>query len=116
MVLFYFFPVVEIITALAMALMVWYGAHNVIKGTASVGEITAFILYLNMLFRPLRMLADKFNTLQMGVVASDRVFKILDNTNRIENNGDIHAENIKGKIIFKDVWFAYNNDEYVLKI
>lgn len=110
-----FFPVVEIITALAMALMVWYGAHNVIKGTASVGEITAFILYLNMLFRPLRMLADKFNTLQMGVVASDRVFKILDNTNRIENNGDIHAENIKGKIIFKDVWFAYNNEEFVLK-
>ncbi|HET8962426.1 MAG TPA: ABC transporter ATP-binding protein [Chitinophagales bacterium] len=110
-----FFPVVEIITALAMALMVWYGAHNVIKGTASVGEITAFILYLNMLFRPLRMLADKFNTLQMGVVASDRVFKILDNTNRIENNGDIHAENITGKIIFKNVWFAYNNDEFVLK-
>lgn len=110
-----FFPVVEIITALAMALMVWYGAHNVIKGTASVGEITAFILYLNMLFRPLRMLADKFNTLQMGVVASDRVFKILDNTNRIENNGNILAENITGKILFKDVWFAYNNDEYVLK-
>lgn len=110
-----FFPVVEIITALAMALMVWYGAHNVIKGAASIGEITAFILYLNMLFRPLRMLADKFNTLQMGVVASDRVFKILDNTNRIENNGNIQAENLKGKIVFKDVWFAYNNDDYVLK-
>ena len=110
-----FFPVVEIITALAMALMVWYGAHNVIKGTASVGEITAFILYLNMLFRPLRMLADKFNTLQMGVVAGERVFKILDNTDRIENNGSIIAKDIQGKIVFKDVWFAYNADEYVLK-
>lgn len=110
-----FFPVVEIITALAMALMVWYGAHNVIKGTASVGEITAFILYLNMLFRPLRMLADKFNTLQMGFVASDRVFKILDNTDRIENNGTIEAENIQGKISFKNVWFAYTDEDYILK-
>lgn len=110
-----FFPVVEIITALAMALMVWYGAHNVIKGTASIGEITAFILYLNMLFRPLRMLADKFNTLQMGFVASERVFNILDTDDRIENEGTIQAVDIQGKINFQNVWFAYKDDQYVLK-
>ncbi|MFN3940168.1 MAG: ABC transporter ATP-binding protein, partial [Chitinophagales bacterium] len=110
-----FFPVVEIITALAMALMVWYGAHNVIKGTASIGEITAFILYLNMLFRPLRMLADKFNTLQMGFVASERVFAILDMHDRIEDDGTVQAEHLKGKIFFQHVWFAYKDEQYVLK-
>ncbi len=111
-----FFPVVEIIMALAMALMVWYGARNVIEGKATVGEITAFILYLNMLFRPLRMLADKFNTLQLGFVSADRVFKILDNKERIENKGKILAQNIVGRVEFQNVWFAYKEDEnWILK-
>ena len=110
-----FFPVVEIITALALALMVWYGAQNVINGTATVGQITAFILYLNMLFRPLRMLADKFNTLQMGFVAAERVFAVLDNKEFISNNGTKEATNFQGKIDFENVWFAYNGEELVIK-
>ncbi len=110
-----FFPVVEIITALALALMVWYGAQNVINGTATVGQITAFILYLNMLFRPLRMLADKFNTLQMGFVAAERVFAVLDNKEFISNNGSEVATASNGKIAFENVWFAYNNEEWVIK-
>lgn len=110
-----FFPVVEIITALALALMVWYGAQNVINGTATVGQITAFILYLNMLFRPLRMLADKFNTLQMGFVAAERVFAVLDNKEFISNNGTKEATNFQGKIDFENVWFAYNGEEWVIK-
>ena len=110
-----FFPVVEIITALAPALMVWYGAQNVINGTATVGQITAFILYLNMLFRPLRMLADKFNTLQIGFVAAERVFAVLDNKEFISNNGTKEATNFQGKIDFENVWFAYNGEEWVIK-
>ena len=105
----------EIITALALALMVWYGAQNVINGTATVGQITAFILYLNMLFRPLRMLADKFNTLQMGFVAAERVFAVLDNKEFISNNGTKEATNFQGKIDFENVWFAYNGEEWVIK-
>ncbi|MFI5170758.1 MAG: ABC transporter ATP-binding protein [Chitinophagales bacterium] len=110
-----FFPVVEIIVAIATALMIWTGAHNVLAGKAELGDIYAFILYLTILFRPLRMLADKFNTLQMGVVSSDRIFKILDTDERIPNNGTVQGSNIKGKINFEDVWFAYKNDEWVLR-
>ena len=110
-----FFPVIEILTAAAIGLMVWYGANNVIRDMTSLGTLIAFLLYLNMLFRPLRMLADKFNTLQMGLVASERVFNILDTTDRIENNGNYKPDKIKGHIQFKNVWFAYDNEDYVLK-
>jgi len=110
-----FFPVVEIITALALALMVWYGAQNVIKGLATVGQITAFILYLNMLFRPLRMLADKFNTLQMGFVAAERIFNVLDNTESISDSGELEPGAFKGEVAFQHVWFAYKDDDWVLR-
>ncbi|MBC8045228.1 MAG: ABC transporter ATP-binding protein [Fimbriimonadaceae bacterium] len=110
-----FFPVVEIITALALALVVWYAAKNTLTGFATVGNINAFILLLNMLFRPLRVIADKFNTLQMGFVASDRIFKILDNDEQIQNTGTENAKNIQGKIDFKNVWFAYKDEQWVLK-
>lgn len=110
-----FFPVVEVVLAASIGLMVWWGAHHVINGHTSLGILIAFILYLNMLFRPIRMLADKFNTLQMGMIAAERVFKILDRKERIENNGTIPANNIKGEIAFENVWFAYNNEDYVLK-
>ena len=109
-----FFPVVEIIVALAISLMVWRGAHNVIEGKATIGEIMGFLLYLNLLFRPLRMLADKFNTLQMGVVSGERVFKILDNQAITENTGN-NKSVIKGKINFDHVWFAYKDEDWVLK-
>lgn len=110
-----FFPVVEIITALALASVVWYGAKNVLEGTATVGEITSFILYLNLLFRPLRVIADKFNTLQMGFVAGDRIFKIIDTDEKIENSGIADASDMRGAIEFRKVWFAYREEHWVLK-
>lgn len=110
-----FFPVVEVILAFATGLMVWYGANSVIHAESSLGVLIAFILYLNMLFRPLRFLADKFNTLQMGMVASERVFDILDNTNQTENLGKLQPKTIKGEIEFNQLYFAYQNDDYVLK-
>jgi len=111
-----FFPVLEIILAAAMGLMVWFGSNLVIDGQASLGVLIAFIMYLNMLFRPLRMLADKFNTLQMGLVASERIFNLLDREEeRITNEGEKKVDEIKGKIEFDDVWFAYNEKDMVLK-
>ncbi len=110
-----FFPVVEIILASALGLLIWWGANEVIKDQATLGTLVAFILYLNMLFRPIRMLADKFNTLQMGLVASGRVFNILDTNQTIQNQGSILAKDIKGHIQFNDVSFAYNKEEMVLK-
>jgi ATP-binding cassette subfamily B multidrug efflux pump len=110
-----FFPVVEVILALAISLLIWYGANQVMNGFATVGIFTSFILYLNLAFRPLRMLADKFNTLQMGIIASERVFKLLDTNDKIEDNGTWSPTAIKGDIEFQHVWFAYNNEEFVLK-
>ncbi len=110
-----FFPVVEIISSLAIAILIWYGAVQVMHGKAEVGVFPAFILYINLAFRPLRMLADKFNTLQMGIIASERVFKLLDREEKIEDKGTLAPVSIKGDIEFQKVWFAYNNEEYVLK-
>ncbi|HNF68689.1 MAG TPA: ABC transporter ATP-binding protein [Chitinophagales bacterium] len=110
-----FFPVMEVIIALATAMMVWRGAHAVFDGMATLGDINAFILYLNILFRPLRMLADKFNTLQMGVVSSDRIFKILDTQEHIENKGTNAPATLKGRIDFDHVWFAYQEKDWVLR-
>lgn len=110
-----FFPVIEILTALAIGLMVWYGANNVIREITSMGTLIAFIIYLNMLFRPVRMLADKFNTVQMGLVAADRVFTILDKKEVIPNPGTLKPEILKGDITFENVWFAYEGDNFVLK-
>lgn len=106
-----FFPIVEILSAAALGLMVWYGARGVLWGDISIGVLVAFPLYLGMLFRPVRMLADKFNSLQMGLVAAQRVFDVLDNTNQDENKGTLRADNIKGNIVFKDVFFTYDQDK-----
>ncbi|MEZ4887502.1 MAG: ABC transporter ATP-binding protein [Chitinophagales bacterium] len=111
-----FFPVLEIILAAALGLMVWFGSNLVINGQASLGVLIAFIMYLNMLFRPLRVLADKFNTLQMGLVASERIFALLDRgEERISNEGAKKVDHVKGKIEFDDVWFAYNEKDMVLR-
>ncbi len=110
-----FFPVIEIITASALALLVWFGAQQVLQERASIGVLVAFMLYIRMLFRPMRMLADKFNTLQMGLVASDRVFQILDTEEKISNKGTIDQHEVLGQIKFDDVWFAYNAVDMVLK-
>ena len=109
-----FFPVVEIISALALGLMVWWGARGVISEEISFGALVAFPIYLSMLFRPLRFIADRFNTLQMGMVAADRVFKVLDNQGRIENNGTIKVKKLAGDIKFEEVSFAYDELTYVL--
>lgn len=107
-----FFPVVEIVLAFSTGLLVWWGANN----NFNAGVIIAFIMYLNLLFRPLRVIADKFNVLQMGVIASERIFKVLDNTDVTpETHNGISNVHVKGKVNFDHVWFAYNNEDYVLK-
>ena len=110
-----FFAVVEIISAAASGLMVWWGASSVLEGSVTIGALIAFPIYLSMLFRPMRMLADKFNQLQMGLVASERVFKLLDRTDFIENKGISTGDKIEGNIAFKNIWFAYVENDYVLK-
>ncbi len=110
-----FFPVVEIILAISLGLMVWWGANKVLNYEVTQGVMIAFIMYLNMLFRPLRILADKFNTLQMGMVASERVFKVLDSDEHIADKGMHTAVGMKGEIEFDHVWFAYKDERYVLK-
>jgi ATP-binding cassette subfamily B protein len=113
-----FFPLVEVVLASALGLLVWYGASRVVHfeiTRTSIGDLISFIFMLNLLFRPLRMLADKFNTLQMGIVASERVFKLLEQETRVESTGKTSAANIRGEIEFKNVWFAYVNDVFVLK-
>ncbi|MGH1338373.1 MAG: ABC transporter ATP-binding protein [Aureispira sp.] len=106
-----FFPTVEILSATSLGLMVWYGARGVIGGEVTLGVLVAFPLYLGMLFRPIRILADKFNTLQMGFIVAKRIFGVLDNTNIIENNGTIIPEDIKGDISFQHVYFSYQQDK-----
>lgn len=110
-----FFPFVEIVMAVSMGLMIWWSARDALQGEATLGIMIAFILYLNLLFRPLRMIADKFNVLQMGMVASERIFKVLDNPDYIVREGEHAPAQIKGKVEFKSVWFAYHKDNYVLK-
>lgn len=110
-----FFPVVEIISAIALGLLVWYGAQRMLDYKVTQGMIIAFILYINLLFRPLRMLADKFNTLQMGIVAADRVFTVLDSEEYLHDNGTLKADNLKGEVSFKDVHFSYTPGTPVLR-
>ncbi|WDF56403.1 ABC transporter ATP-binding protein [Mucilaginibacter sp. KACC 22063] len=121
-----FFPVVEILFAMCMGLLVWYGCKRILsdgelaaisasKKGVTPGLIVAFISLLNLLFRPIRQLADKFNTLQMGMVGADRIFKVLDTQEVAENKGTIKSGEIKGEIEFDHVWFAYNDDNWVLK-
>jgi ATP-binding cassette, subfamily B, multidrug efflux pump len=110
-----FFPLVEIVSAAALGIMVWYGSKGVIEGDITLGVLVAFPVYLNMLFRPIRMLADKFNTLQMGMVAADRVFVLLDDKQHVEKNGSKKVEKLIGDVSFKNVDFAYDGENFVLK-
>ncbi len=112
-----FFPVVEIISAMSMGLLVWYGAKSILTKPLDVtpGTITEFLLYISMLFKPIRELADKFNTLQMGMVGAERVFKVLDTDEKTDNTGSYAPAKMEGSISFRKVWFAYKEDQYVLK-
>ena len=111
-----FFPVVEVLSAMSIGLIVWYGGHGILEGKSiTVGELIAFILFVHMMFRPIRQLADRFNILQMGIVGSERVFKVLDTEEKIIDNGIKTFTNLKGSIAFSDVDFAYKKGEWVLK-
>ncbi len=110
-----YFPVAEIIQAIGIGLVVWYGAIGVLGMELQVGVLISFIMYLQLFFRPIRMIADRFNTLQMGVVSSSRIFKLLDSKEHIDNEGNYAPEKLKGHIRLQDVWFAYVDEDYVLK-
>lgn len=111
-----FFPIAELSSSITIGLVAWYGGLDyVLRDVSTLGDLTAFIMMIPMLFRPLRQIADKFNTLQMGMVAADRVFKVLDTTSHIDNNGTLKVDSLKGTIQFKNVHFSYVEDEEVLK-
>jgi ATP-binding cassette subfamily B multidrug efflux pump len=110
-----YFPVADIIYAGSTGLMVWFGAHLVLGDHITVGVIIMFSMYINLFFRPIRMIADRFNTLQMGIVSSGRIFNLLDTTEYIPKNGTYKPAEIKGEVKFENVSFAYNDDDYILK-
>ena len=115
-----FFPVVELVSAFSISLLVWWGAKDALQlpqenASHITGIITAFILCISLLFRPLRVIADKFNVLQMGIISSERVFKVLDNTNVMPNMGTLNSGDLKGKLEFKNVSFEYTPGTPVLK-
>jgi ATP-binding cassette, subfamily B, multidrug efflux pump len=113
-----YFPVAEIISAAGIGLLVWYGAKGVIhvnETGITIGKLIAFIMYIQMFFRPIRMIADRYNTLQMGIVSSSRIMNLLEDQEHVQSNGEFKPERINGEVQFEHVWFAYNEGEYVLK-
>jgi ATP-binding cassette, subfamily B, multidrug efflux pump len=110
-----FFPVVEILSSISVALIIWFAGIKGKNYQINLGDISFFVMMVNMLFRPIRMLADRLNTLQMGMVSAERVFKILDTQEHIANKGLLPFNGVLKNIEFKDVWFAYTNNHYVLK-
>jgi ATP-binding cassette subfamily B multidrug efflux pump len=111
-----FFPIADLLSSVTLGAVIWLGGLNtILDQTASIGDLTAFIMMVPMMFRPLNQIANKFNTLQMGMVAADRVFKVLDTTSNIQDHGDGILENIKGNLEFKNVKFSYVDNEPVLK-
>ncbi|MFM6998119.1 MAG: ABC transporter ATP-binding protein [Bacteroidota bacterium] len=111
-----FFPIIDMLSALSIGLAIWYGGWRslVDAGSVSIGDLTALIMFINMLYRPLRQLADRFNTLQMGMVASDRVLKLVESTDQLERPGSYSADRLKGQVEFDEVNFGYLEDQQVL--
>ena len=113
-----YFPVAEIIAAAGIGLLVWYGAKGLInmeETGITLGKLMAFIMYNQLFFRPIRMIADRYNTLQMGIVSSSRIINLLDSQEDVQQNGTYKPETISGSVKFENVWFAYNDEQYVLK-
>ena len=111
-----FFPVVEFLGAAAVGIIIWYGGGQVLQNAVSVGVIIAFVQYTEMFFRPIRDLAEKYNILQTAMASSERIFNLLDTSNPIKDiDKPVRLEKVKGSIQFKNVWFAYNDEDYVLK-
>jgi subfamily B ATP-binding cassette protein MsbA len=111
-----FFPIADLLSSITLGTIIWVGGFGVVfSNTASKGDLFAFIMFVPMLFRPLNQIANKFNTLQMGMVAADRVFRVLDTASQIDDSGTAIATEFKGDITFKDVRFSYVADEEVLQ-
>ncbi len=111
-----FFPSVELVSAVAIGLIIWYGGGEVIRGASTIGVLFAFIQFTEMFFRPIRDLSEKYNILQTSMASSERIFKLLDNETFVKNpESAVKLEKVNGQIDFKNVWFAYNEDEFVLK-
>lgn len=113
-----YYPVAEIIAAAGTGLLVWYGAKGVINTEITgitIGKLIAFIMYIHMFFRPIRMIADRYNTLQMGIVSTSRIMNLLDNKEHVQATGTYRPELIRGEVKFEHVWFAYNDNDYVLR-
>jgi ABC-type multidrug transport system fused ATPase/permease subunit len=112
-----FFPIADIVSSITLGLVVYFGALFIINGdtTTSVGQLISFNMYIAMLYTPLRQIADKFNVMQMGIVAADRVFEILESNSEVQDNGTIDADTFKGNILFDNVRFGYLKDEEILK-
>jgi ATP-binding cassette, subfamily B, multidrug efflux pump len=113
-----YFPVAEIISAMGIGFLVWYGAKGALRFDETgltVGTLTAFIMYIQMFFRPIRMIADRYNTLQMGIVSTSRIINLLDSQEHIVTAGKFIPQKMEGHVAFKNVWFAYADDAYVLK-
>ena len=110
-----YFPVADIIAAAGTGLVVWYGAKQILSYDVTFGTVTAFVIFINLFFRPIRMLADRFNTLQMGIVSTDRILKLLDSDELNSNEGTLAPKTLAGDVAFENVWFAYNDENYVLK-
>ncbi|HEX8350955.1 MAG TPA: ABC transporter ATP-binding protein [Hymenobacter sp.] len=110
-----YYPVAEVLGAMGIGLLVWYAAQGQIEGTISKGALIAFIMYNGLFFRPIRQIADRFNTLQLGLVSTERLLRLLDSKELIADNGTYAPADIRGDVKFDHVWFAYNDEEYVLK-
>ena len=105
----------ELFTSIGLGLLIWYGAGQLFEEEVTIGVLIAFIMYLQLFFRPIRAIADRFNTLQMGVVSSKRIFDLLDRDENINSNEKISNMDIKGKVEFKNLWFSYNPNNYILR-
>jgi ATP-binding cassette, subfamily B, multidrug efflux pump len=110
-----YFPVLDIINSVSVSLLVWYGAKDTMQGIVTLGQLVAFLMYINLFFRPLHLIADRFNTLQMGIVSTDRIMKLLGNGEQVSNTGTHAPKHLQGSIVFQNVWFAYEDRNYVLK-
>jgi ATP-binding cassette subfamily B protein len=110
-----YFPVAEVISAGCTGLLVWYGARGVLAEDITLGVLIAFIMYTSMFFRPIRMIADRFNTLQLGIVSTERILKLLDSQEHIPNTGTLAPSTLRGEVRFEHVWFAYNEEDYRLR-
>lgn len=110
-----YYPVADVISSAGIGLIVWYGANQIMDLQMSFGTVLAFVMFNNLFFMPIRQLADRFNTLQMGIVSTDRILKILDTDEITSNTGTYVPERVQGRVDFEHVWFAYNDEQYVLR-